>query len=87
MTKSGNAWVVGGFARLSHVREVTGLDLHAANTQEAAATVNDWVIEHLGAPVEGGEIVSANGVQAIVRKVRRQRVLEAQIAKRSVEES
>ena len=47
---------------------------------EPPTTVNDWVIHQLGRPVQGGEVVSADGVRAVVRKVRRQRVLEAQIA-------
>jgi putative hemolysin len=88
VTKSGNSWVVGGFAKLAHVREVTGIDLpvNAAN-DEIPATVNDWVIYRLGRPVKGGEVLSADGVRAVVRKVRRQRVLEAQIAGPSIEDS
>ncbi len=87
VTKSGNSWVVGGFAKLAHVREVTGIDLPAEGAAEPPATVNDWVIQRLGRPVQGGEIVSADGVRAVVRKVRRQRVLEAQIAGKTVEDS
>jgi putative hemolysin len=81
VTKSGNSWVVGGFAKLAHVREVTGIELPVAEgAVETPATVNDWVIHRLGRPVKGGEVLSVNGVRAVVRKVRRQRVLEAQIA-------
>ena len=63
--------------------EVTGIDLPVEPAAETPATVNDWIIQQLGRPVQGGEIVAADGVRAVVRKVRRQRVLEAQIAGKS----
>ncbi|MEX0641656.1 MAG: hemolysin family protein [Pirellulales bacterium] len=87
VTKSGNSWVVGGFAKMAHVREVTGIDLPIKDNGDTPATVNDWVIHRLGRPVQGGEVVSADGVRAVVRKVRRQRVLEAQIAGKTFEDS
>lgn len=87
VTKSGNSWVVGGFAKLAHVREVTGINLPTNGADEPPSTVHDWVIHQLGRPVQGGEVVKADGVRAVVRKVRRQRVLEAQIAGPSIEDS
>lgn len=80
VTKSGNAWVVGGFAKLSQLLEATGIELPIENDTPPAATVSDWIIVKVGGPVKGGEIVSAGEVRVVVRKVRRQRVLEAQIA-------
>ncbi|MCI0491731.1 MAG: hemolysin family protein [Planctomycetes bacterium] len=80
VTKSGNSWVVGGFATLSHIREACGIELPAPDSGAPPTTVNEWVLQRLGKPVQGGEILSADGVRTIVRKVRRQRVLEAQIA-------
>jgi putative hemolysin len=80
VTKSGNSWVVGGFATLSHIREACGIELPVPDNGVPLTTVNEWVLQRLGKPVQGGEILSADGVRIIVRKVRRQRVLEAQIA-------
>jgi putative hemolysin len=80
VTKSGNSWVVGGYAKLSHLREVTGIDLPTADGAPLPVTVNDWVLQRLGKPVQGGEILSVDGVRTVVRKVRRQQVLEAQVA-------
>ncbi len=81
VTKSGNAWVVGGFAKLSQVQETTGIGLPVDSTAASlTATVSDWITSKIGGPVKGGEIVSAGEVRVVVRKVRRQRVLEAQIA-------
>ena len=57
VTKSGNSWVVGGFAKLAHVREVTGIDLPINGAGEPPTTVNDWVIHQLGRPVKGGEVI------------------------------
>ena len=56
-------------------------------SEEPPKTVNDWVIHRLGRPVKGGEVLSADGIRAVVRKVRRQRVLEAQIAGPTIEDS
>lgn len=80
VTRSGNSWVVGGNAKLSHLLDVTGIDLQMKGEDVSTATVNDWVLEQLGKPVQGGEIIADDDVRAVVRKVRRQRVLEAQIS-------
>ncbi len=72
--RSGNGWVVGGGASLPRLREATGIDLGA---DSKAHNLSGWMIERIGAAPLGGEIVRYGGVRALVRKVRRQRVLEA----------
>ena len=48
-------------------------------------TVSDWIVGHLRGHFRGGDIFERGGVRVVVRKVRRQKVLEAQIGKIDVE--
>jgi len=83
---SGWAWVVGGGLSLTRLKELSGIDLARDPPQtppEAGLrNVSDWVIGHLQQPLRGGEVVDRPGVRVMVRKVRRQKVLEAQVARR-----
>jgi len=82
---SGWAWVVGGGLSLTRLKELSGIDLARDPPQtppEAGLrNVSDWVIGHLQQPLRGGEVVDRPGVRVMVRKVRRQKVLEAQVAR------
>jgi putative hemolysin len=78
-TRSGSGWVAGGGISLTRLREVTGLDLAADPPAGGAPTLSSWVTGHLGRPVRGGESLERTGVRLVVRKVRRQHVLEAQL--------
>jgi hypothetical protein len=44
-------------------------------------TVSDWILGHLQRPARGGDILQRGNLRAVVRKVRRQKVLEAQIGR------
>jgi hypothetical protein len=44
-------------------------------------TLHDWITVHLDRPARGGDIVRAQGLRVLVRKLRRQRVLEAQVSR------
>jgi len=82
---SGWAWVVGGGLSLARLKELSGIDLACDPPQRPPETglrnVSDWVIGHLQQPLHGGEVVDRPGVRVMVRKVRRQKVLEAQVAR------
>jgi hypothetical protein len=43
-------------------------------------TFSDWVAGHLGRKVCGGDVLERNGLRVLVRKIRRQKVLEAQLS-------
>lgn len=73
---SGPGWLVGGGIGLERLREATGIELEHAGP-EAPKNLSAWVIRQLGQPVTGGEVVERAAVRVLVRKVRRQRVLEA----------
>jgi putative hemolysin len=74
--KSGAGWVVGGGISLPKLRELTGIDLESCLPEGEIHNLSGWVIGHLGDAPTGGEVVDQAGVRALVRKVRRQRVLE-----------
>lgn len=81
ISRSGTGWIVGGHATLDAVRKVADLDLKPLHPDRIQLTVTDWVSERLGGPVEGGEVLNADDLRVVVRKVRRQRVYEAQITR------
>jgi putative hemolysin len=75
--RSGKGWVVGGGASLARVKEATGIELH---TNSGSHNLSAWIMEQIGGVPTGGEIVKHNHCRALVRKVRRQRVLEASLS-------
>jgi putative hemolysin len=79
VVRSGSAWVVGGGVDLSKLSSVTSIDLQADSPAGEARTLNDWVVGHLERDLKGGEIVERRGVRVLVRKVRRNKLLEAQV--------
>ena len=81
---TGSGWVVGGGIALNRLRDLTKLDLTVDLPSAGAMNLNEWVVGHLGRPVRGGEILERGNVRVVVRKVRRQKVLEAQVGKRNV---
>jgi putative hemolysin len=77
MIRSGNGWVVGGGTSLLRLKEHTGIDLsHDTKTHN----LSGWMMEQIGGIPRGGEIIRQGNVRALVRKVRRQRVLEAALS-------
>ncbi|RLS52941.1 MAG: HlyC/CorC family transporter [Planctomycetota bacterium] len=77
LMKSGAGWVAGGGISLHKLREQSGLDLEQFMPEGEVHNLSSWVIGHLGDAPTGGEVIDQPGVRVIVRKVRRQRVLEA----------
>ena len=76
VVKSGAGWVAGGGISLPKLKELTGIDLESCMPEGEVHNLSGWVIGHLGEPPTGGEVVDQAGIRALVRKVRRQRVLE-----------
>jgi len=68
-------------------KELTGVELAVdpppgPNMPEGGVrTLSDWIVGHLSEPVRGGAIIQRNGLRIVVRKVRRQKVLEAQVGR------
>jgi putative hemolysin len=80
---SGWAWVVGGGLSLGRLKELSGIDLAADPPEQTPEgglrTVSDWVVGHTQGRFHSGDILDRGGVRLIVRKVRRQKVFEAQV--------
>jgi putative hemolysin len=74
--RAGNGWIVGGGATLDRIKEITGLDLGGG---EVPQNLNGWVLSLLGKTVLGSEVIEHKAIRVLVRKVRRQRVLEASL--------
>jgi putative hemolysin len=79
ITPSGSSWVAGGGVSLDRLKAATGVDLTADAPTATVHTLSEWVVGHLGREARGGDAVERNGVRVAVRKVRRQKVQEAQI--------
>ncbi len=78
---SGRGWAVGGGISPEKLRGTTGIELPVAEGQESLRHLSDWVGRHRTQPLRGGEVIEKDGVRVVVRKVRRHKVLEAQIEK------
>jgi len=89
ITSSGTGWVVGGGTSLSQLEKITGvqLPLEGDGHTPPPATLNEWVLRHLGRPVDRGEEVKIDGVRILIRKERRQAVQEAQLNRDAVKAS
>lgn len=82
VVSSGTAWVAGGGSALEQLKSRCGIDLTADLPPQGARNLSEWVIGHLGKPIQGGEVIERQGARVLVRKVRRQKVLEAQLSRR-----
>jgi putative hemolysin len=81
MVPSGPSWVVGGGVSPDRLSERTGYDLAAELPPGKVETLADWVAGHLGREPRGGDVLVRGGLRVAVRKVRRNRLLEAQVAR------
>jgi len=75
--RAGQGWVVGGGATPARIHEVTGIELASTQT---ANNLSGWMIERIGHKPVGGEEIRVGNLRVLVRKVRRQRVLEAALS-------
>jgi putative hemolysin len=82
---SGWAWVVGGGLGLPRLKELAGIDLAADPPEHppegGMQTVSDWIVGHLHGRFRSGDILVRPGLRVVVRKVRRQKIFEAQIGR------
>lgn len=76
--KSGQGWLVGGGISLGRLREITGIEFEQA---DAFPNLNAWVSDRLGHLPIGGDVIEYQRWRVMVRKVRRQRVLEALLSR------
>lgn len=75
----GEGWIVGGGVSPSRLKETTGIDLFAFPDMQNISTLTGWIINRLGRPPRGGDIFEYENLRVVVRKIRFENVLEAQI--------
>ena len=76
---TGQSWIVGGGTMLQRIKEQTGIDLSLDPPPQTAPILTEWVSGHLGRAIRGGDELERNGIRIVVRKIRRQKILEAQL--------
>jgi len=79
----GTAWLVGGGVGLDKLKDATGLDLTKDLPTCGAKNLSEWIIGHKGQPPQGGQELHRSGIRFLIRKVRRQKVMEAQVSAQS----
>jgi putative hemolysin len=77
----GVGWVMGGGVTLERIEQITGIRLDRDRLPGGTRTLHDWITVHLERAPRGGDIVRAQGLRVLVRKLRRGRVLEAQVSR------
>jgi putative hemolysin len=76
----GSQWLVGGAVTMSALAKALGLAPSAS--VEDDLKLADWCQRQSAKPFNGGEVVTGNGFQVTVRKLRRKKVSEAFVSKR-----
>ncbi len=76
LNRTADGWIAGGFVSLSQLREVAGIDLQPIG-DKPLYTLNDWVVESLGRPPRGGDLIEGQACTILVRKTRNVMVQEA----------
>jgi len=82
LTRTGDGWIAGGFVSLNQLKAATGIDLLPIG-DKPLYTLNDWVVESLGRPPRGGDVISTDFCSIVVRKTRNVMVQEAYLAVQS----
>jgi hypothetical protein len=72
---------MGGGVPMAAVSSRLGMQWSPALAQEGALRLGDWCVKELGRPLQKGEVFSAQGLQIVVRKLRRHKLSEAFVRK------
>jgi putative hemolysin len=77
MSQVGSQWMVGGGVTLERLRLALGRPVFAADAP-GETVLADWMAHAKGSALHGGDVIERDGVRLMVKKMRRQRLLEAQ---------
>ncbi|MCR9291731.1 MAG: hemolysin family protein [bacterium] len=80
LVRSGQGWIAGGFVPLRQLRDESGIQLTSLS-DKPLYTLNDWIVERLGRPPQGGDEIREDGCRVVVRKTRQTLVQEAYLCK------
>jgi len=74
----GSQWLVGGAVLMSALAKTMAIEWPGTENDLKLA---DWCQRQFNKPFNGGEIISGNGLQVTVRKLRRKKISEAFVAR------
>jgi putative hemolysin len=77
----GNQWLVGGAVTMSALAKTLEIGWAPSSDDGSDLKLTDWCQKQAPKPFNGGEIISGNGFQITVRKLRRKKISEALVAK------
>lgn len=77
----GNQWLVGGAVPMATLAKTLGISWTPYSAGEEDLKLADWCQKQSAKPFNGGEVISANGIQVTVRKLRRKKISEAFVSK------
>jgi putative hemolysin len=79
--ETGTGWVMGGGVSLDRLEQLMGVKIEREGLDSSVRNLSDLVRFRLDRPPHGGDLVHDSGLRILVRKARRQRVLEAQVSR------
>ena len=71
------SWIMGGAVPMSMVVQTTGIGWDLRSESDLSLRLADWFKKKYKARLQGGEVVESNGLQVMVRKLRRKELSEA----------
>lgn len=77
----GNQWLVGGAVTMSALAKTLGMNSTLLAENENDIKLADWCQRQFAKPFNGGEIITGNGFQVTIRKLRRKKISEAFVSK------
>jgi len=80
MNPYGQNWIIGGGAPMQMIAARIGRDAASFGLSNPLMTLNDWCALKLGKEVQGADLIQADGLRVLVRKLRRRKVSEAIVA-------
>ena len=72
---------MGGGVTLDRLEKTLDVKLDRDGLPPETRNLSEWVRARLNRPAHGGDLVYDSGLRVLVRKVRRQQVLEAQVSR------
>jgi putative hemolysin len=79
LVPSGRHWIVGGGLSIAQLREAIKKPDFAPDAKSETPFA-DWVRDKNDSPIKGGDILMLDGLKILIRKMRRQKVLEAMVS-------
>jgi len=77
LVQTGRGWIAGGGVSLKSLEFQTGLILPSVTSDEDISTLNDWITASIQGPIRGAETIEIPDAKILVRKTRRNKVMEA----------